>query len=819
MKFEVCKFMRNKMKNSIILILAFIASLPCFSQNIQITGKLLEKENTPLSFATVVLKSLKDSSIVKVEATNDEGSFSFNVGNESSYFVSISYLGYKDFNSEVIRQTTNLGDILLLPNEEVMSEVTVKAQRSIIEVKPDRNIFNVQGTINSTGENGLTLLRKAPGVMLDNSNKISVLGRSGVLVYIDGKRIPLSNDELTSYLQSLTSDQIDRIEIITNPGAKYEAQGNAGIIDIRLKKDKNLGSNGSVSAGFGQGRRATYNAGINGNNKTKKVNLFGNANYNGGASWFDMRFKNYQNSLLLDEQSLSISEFNNYNGRVGLDYTVNKYSTIGFLVSTQQGKSNGSNDYISRISKEATSNKIDSILRAPNESEAERSQFAYNANYAYSKDKTNINFDIDYATYASKPTNFQPNYYYSDATSAIPRSSNITTYNSPSDINIFTLKLDLENKGKSGTLGYGAKFSQVSTDNKFDFFNRIDNQDKFNNRRSNQFLYDEKVTAAYVSYNGKINKTLNFVSGIRAEHTDAIGELVVYANDLKESPAEFDYVQFFPSAGLTYSKNPMHSYSLKFGRRINRPDYRVLNPFREQLSELSFQKGNKNLRPETVNNAEFSYTYKYMYNFSLSYSQTENQITRLIGPDNIDPRAGFISWDNLANQKLLSINASIPKQFTKKWSGYFNFSGNFTDNQADYGTNGGKVDVQVVSYSIYQQQTFDLGKKFKGELSGWFSGPGVWGGVFIYDPLGSLDIGMSKKLLNDKMNLRFSFSDIFFTSGWRGTSKFNGQTGNGRGNYDSRRASLNLTFDFGNSNVKSRKRSTSSNEELKRIQS
>ena len=217
-----------------------------------------------------------------------------------------------------------------------------------------------------------------------------------------------------------------------------------------------------------------------------------------------------------------------------------------------------------------------------------------------------------------------------------------------------------------------------------------------------------------------------------------------------------------------------------------------------------------------MNNVELGYTLAYRFSFKLAYSHTANQITRLIGPDDEDPRAGFISWDNLATQKLYSINASLPFDITKWWNAYMNFGVSHTDNQADYG-DGRVVDVQAWAYNIYQQHTFDLGNKWKGEISGWYSGPGVWGGVFLYDPSYSLNLGVQRKFFNNKMNVRLSASDITFQSGWSGVARFDGQVGFGAGNWDSRRGTISISYDLGNSQVKSRKRKTGIEDETKRV--
>ncbi|MEM9931941.1 MAG: outer membrane beta-barrel family protein, partial [Bacteroidota bacterium] len=283
-------------------------------------------------------------------------------------------------------------------------------------------------------------------------------------------------------------------------------------------------------------------------------------------------------------------------------------------------------------------------------------------------------------------------------------------------------------------------------------------------------------------------------------------------------PVLQDYFSLFPSAGLTYQLNAErgNSLSLNYGRRINRPDYSVLNPFRIQVSQLSFELGNPSLRPEIVDNLELGYTLAYRYNFKLAYSLTSNQITRLIGPDPEDPRAGFISWDNLAKNTVISFNAALPFTVTSNWDAFFNISASHISNQADYG-DGAVVDLQAFSYNIFTQHTFKLPWKLTGEIGGYYTGPGIWGAVFESNVQWSFNVGLQRKFFNDQLNVRIAGADLFYEAGWSGVSRFNGQVGSGSGNYDSRRASLSLSYTFGNQKVKSRRRATGLGKEAERI--
>lgn len=787
------------------------------AQNSTITGSLADDSGKPVEFANVVLYT-PDSTIVKVETTDETGAFSIANVKAGNYFLETTCISYENFvlpNLEVISgQDLDLGQLKMSVAAVELETAVVSATRALVEIKPDRTVFNVQGTINSAGDNGLSLLRKAPGVLVDNNNNISVLSRSGVLIYVDGKRLPLSGDNLTNYLENLPAEQIDRIDIISNPGARYEAEGNAGIIDIRLKKDINLGANGSISTTYSQGQRARGNVNATANYRNKSLNSFGSLGYNEGVSYNEMYFLSFQNGLELDEIVLQERDHNGIDFRIGTDFFLNDKHTVGFLVGGYHGTGDHSSMNRIEIGSESGS-AIDSILRATNASVQDLDHGTYNLNYAFQNKATRLNIDVDYGRYRNVSNYLQPNLYYASDDETLLTEIK-TAYDTPVEIDIYTFKTDYEKEALGGTLGLGAKLSRVSTDNTFLFYDIPQSERIINNTRSNQFLYEENVYAGYVNFARPINEKWNFSAGLRLEQTDAIGDLQAFLPELQEPPVELDYLSAFPSAGLTYQYKPEHVFSANYGRRINRPDYNVLNPFREQLSELSFSKGNPFLRPEIVNNFELGYTLKYRYNFKLAYSKTLDQITRLIAPDDTDPRAGFITWDNLAVQTIYSANISLPIEVNKWWNAYMNFSGTRLDNQADYGGDA-VVDVQAWSYNIYQQHTFKLPAKFTGEVSGWFSGPGVWGGVFIYETSWSLNLGLQRKFLKEQMNVRLSVNDLFYEAGWSGYSRFNGLYSEGSGAWDSRRVSLSVSMNLGNTNVKSRNRKTGIEDEAKRV--
>ena len=802
----------------LLLAIIFISSLTIVNAQSSIAGVLHENDTIVVPFAYVALFTKNDSSMLKVETTDIDGVFKLDNLSAGQYFLKATFVSHPDLIIDNIKlsdnEVKNLGSISFLSQN--LDEVLITGERAILEVKPDRTIFNVEGTINSTGANAIELLRKAPAVTVDNNDNISVLGRSGVRVYIDGKKLPLAGDDLSGYLKNLPADQIDRIEIITTPGAKYDAEGNAGIIDIRLKKDKSMGANGSISATATQGELFRGNLSATGNYRNKKVNVFGNAGINRGDNFHNIIFKSKQNGLYLDEINNNRNNNDALSYRLGTDYFINKKNTIGFLYSGNNriGEEISYNKII--ISKQTNINSIDSILVAENTGNSKSIQNTVNLNYRfYSGKGKSLDIDLDYGNYNITNKRNQPNLYYNEGLDTI-YSQLIHSFNTPINISIYTGKLDYETDLLKGKFGVGSKISRVETKNTFEAFDVVNNSELIDNLKSNKFDYNENVYALYLSYSRKLGEKWKFISGLRAEQTLATGDLKAYNTTLQEDPVKLDYLNFFPSAGLTWDIKPKNTVSLNYGRRINRPNYSVLNPFRNQLSELSIEKGNPFLKPEIVNNLELGYTLFYMYNFKLGYSVTTDKITRLIGPDDTKPQAGFISWDNLATQSVWSFNASLPFKFNKWWSAYFNAGLSYIDNQADYGDKG-SVDIQLFSYMIYGQNTFKLFKGIKADISGYYSGPGVWGGTFVYNANWSLSAGLQKSFFKDNLKVSLKVNNIFNRIGWEGSSEFNNLVSLGNGRWDSRYVSLSLNYNFGNQKVKSSKRKTGLESEGKRV--
>ena len=791
----------------------------------KITGIIKEDNGKISNAATVTLIKAKDSSVVKYAATKEDGLYQFIGIPAGNYILKVSHVGFKQKFSDALvlgNDDITVPEILLNKLAGNLKEVTVTAERAMVEMKADKTIVNVEGTINAVGNDALELLRKSPGVMVDKDDNLSLAGKNGVQVYIDGKPSPLSGADLASYLKSMQSTQIDAIEIITNPSAKYEAAGNAGIINIRLKKNKSYGTNGTVNAGYNIGTYPKYNGGFSLNNRNSKSNIFGNYNYSEGINAFNFKLYREQGDSIFD-QTNKITSHNNgsHNFKAGADFFINKNSTIGAIVNGNIADNvTETEGPMNIIYKPA--NTITRVLHATSKNATKRNNLNYNLNYRYAVNGgKELNIDADYGFYKLRNDQFQPNDYFDPAGNKL--NSNVYRMISPTDIDIYSVKADYEQNFKKGRLGLGGKIGNVNTDNDFKRYDVYGNNEVYNKDRSNRFTYKENINAAYLNYN-RAYKGFTIQAGLRVENTNSTGQSTGLKYDGTtqkyinyDSSIKRNYVDFFPSAAITLNKNPMKQWGLSYSRRIDRPVYQDLNPFEFRLNDYTFMKGNTQLRPQYTNSIGLTYTYKYKLNTRLNYSHVKDIFTQL--PDTTERSKSFLTKKNLATQDIVSLNISYPFQY--KWYSFFvNSNSYYSKYLADFGGGDRKVNLKVFAYSFYMQNSFNLGKGWKGELSGFYNSPSIWQGFFKNKEMYSVDGGFQKTILKGAGTLKASVSDIFKTMRWSGSSSFAGQTGMASGHWESRQFKLNFNWRFGSVQVKaSRQRKLGTEEENKRTES
>ncbi len=808
------------MRNILLLFVSFFLTTALFAQ--QISGSVKDENGKGISGSTVSLLHAKDSSAVKYATSREDGQFLFSA-TDGSYIIGVTHVGHTSSFSKsfsVASENVTVPAITLNKAAADLKNVTVNSKKPIVEVRADKMIVNVEGTINSVGSDALELLRKSPGVLVDKDENISLSGKNGVQIFIDGRPTPLSGKDLSDYLKNLQSAQIEALEIIINPSAKYEAAGNAGIINIRLKKNKSFGTNGSVSAGWGIGTFPKYNSALALNHRNNKINLFGNYNYsrNRNANYMNMYREAINDSLFVGRSDMQFRG-KSHGFKAGLDYFLSQKSTLGVIVNGNLADNKFTN--LSRTNISYLPAKIpDRLLIADNRNIMSRDNVNANINYRFADTMgRELNIDADYGFYNIHSDQLQPNFTYNASGSTL-LGEEIYNMLAPSDIDIYTLKSDYEQNYKKGRLGVGGKISYVKTDNTFDRFN-LNGSGKFM-EQTNNFNYKENINAGYVNYNRQL-KGFMIQAGLRVENTNAEGHskgLRWQNNSYQsfDSTLERNYTDVFPSAAVTFNKNPLNQWNFTYSRRIDRPAYQDLNPFEFRLDKYAFMRGNTELRPQYTNSFAVTNTFKYKLNTTLNYSHVADVFSQLIDIDQNDSSKSFMTKKNLATQDITSLNISYPFQY-KSFSSFINVNSYYSHYKANNGPNR-KVDIDVFATSVYMQNSLKLATTWTVELSGWYSSPSLWQGTFKSKAMGGIDGGLQKQVLKGKGNIKASVSDIFKTMRWSSTSDYAGQFINVNGGWESRQFKLNMSYRFGNNQVKaSRQRKTGLEDENKRVNS
>ena len=801
----------------LIYILSLILSVPLVSQNIRGTVIENNEKNDAVSFANVLLFKAADSTLYKFSYTEDNGAFQFDQVAEGTYFVKVTFVGLSDYTGKTFnfdgQNTLDLGKIELDSDAIKITEVTITAQKPMMEIKPDKLILNVAGSILASGDDALSLLRKAPGVLVDNNENISLLGKSGLVIYIDGKPSPLRPADLANMLKNMSANDIESIEIISNPSAKYDAQGTAGIINIKRKKVSVAGFNGTVNTTLRQGLTKAGNAGMNVNYKNEKLNVFANASIFNNENQNHNDFYRTQNELGFRTLAENRNNVKGLNSKITADYNLSSKSTIGMIAEFNTDRFNMKTQSTTSMGNMGL-NQIDSLLVNNGDVKANTDNMNLNANYYYNGgNETTFNVDVNFGRFSRENNLYTPNRYTTPDREQVTSTFEVRNI-TPTTIDITNLKADYERKLGKGKLGAGIKSALVSTDNTLKFYNITDGGEELNESKSNRFLYDEWVNAIYANYNIQWKK-IGLNTGLRVENSNTKGELIAMQTG-NDKVVKRQYTDIFPSAGISYMASPNHNFQLSVGRRINRPNYQDLNPFEFQLDQLTFEKGNAFLNPEYTTNIQLVHTFMQRFNTTLNYSHTDNVIARLVDTSGL--KGSFITWDNIAYRKTLSIGISAPISITDKWSIFTNLNGVHTRNRADFG--GGKIiNLNVSSFNMYHQQTIQLGKGWSTEVSGWYTSPSIWEGAFIMNSMWAMGAGVSKKFDDGRTKLTINIDDIFKTNVWSGESTFGGLFMEVSGGWDSRRVRVNLSYNFGknNNNGKSRRRSTGLEEEQQRI--
>ncbi len=753
-----------------------------------ITGEIKDQQDKSISYATVLLYKQQDSVFIKSLLSDSLGRFSFQHINQGSYKIKISSIGYFEYmlqNIEVLTPKVVLPKpIVLKTNKKMLAGVSVVSSRPFIEQKVDKLIVNVSNSATSAGATALEILQKVPGVIIINDH-VTLAGKTGVVIMIDGKPSPYT--DLEGLLKDIPGNNIDKIEVISNPGSQYEASGSAGIINLVLKKNKKTGWTGSYVLGSGyslynqkdvQSNNHSYNrysGGLSLNYKNKKWNFFGSADFLHRSVFEVNNFDRIIGNEIFVQKNYYPYFYNTVNYRFSIDYQLSKKSTIGILINGNQRSGHGTSTTYTNVNDVHTNNPVSSFI-TNNLTIINRFNLTGNLNYTYKIDTAGdvIYADLDYSGYRYKNT----------ANIKIPTSNTSYFQIGQNPLNYVTLKANYTHPfSNTAKLDAGFKLSQVDISNDLLFArNEI-----MGNSQTNQFKYKEAVQAAYVSL-GKKYETFEYLAGLRAEYTFTSGAEPGNANVLNRK-----YLQLFPSVSLSQKLNKDWDLNFAYSRRIDRPQFVLLSPFSYYIDSLTYSKGNSNLLPQLTHAAKLTLHYKNSYFIAINYNHTSNTIF-----ENAPHQTGNITYfqpNNLGTHDNAVTEINIPVTIGNFITGYGDFQGIYNWYNTTYLNAIYKKDR--FNYQSNINLNFKLSQTLKAEINGFYTS-GTLNEFMTVSSFSGVNIGLQKSILNNKGKVSFSANDIFYKNST--VSIVNYEFINTRYFYrdDSRNFRLTFSYSFGN---------------------
>jgi outer membrane receptor protein involved in Fe transport len=788
--------------------------------NGEISGTVLDENRKAFPYASVSLLNAKDSTSIKGTLSSDKGTFQFGDLREGKYLVAIYVVGYKKivkgpFSISASKFSYAVAELQMQQDVTLLQGVEIVKQKPLIERQVDKTVINVENSVLATGNTALEILQKAPGVTVDKDGNISLKGKQGVMIMLDGKPTYLSSEQVANMLRSTEGNAIQSIELITNPSSKYDASGNSGIINIKLKKNRNYGTNGSLTGGAGYGRYYKANSGITLNHREQKFNVFGNYDYGrnkrfGGTDI--VRLNNTaQNATYFDQTNSSIRYRNNSNYKAGLDYFINDKNTVGFAMNGYRSNGHNTADVLTLIG--AAPLRTDSSVVAQSPSDYDYHGMTYNLNFKSTIDSMGQEFsmDADHSRYIGDENDLFDNRYF-NAAGQVSKPAYVFRNATPTSTVIWAGKADYSYPvSKEMKLEVGLKSSIVKTDNNFRSERLVGTDWQNDLGRSNQFLYDENINAAYGNLNKKFKHT-SLQLGLRLEQTNSKGNSIT-----QDKVVDRHYLNLFPSLFINQELSANHELGFSYSRRIDRPDYGSLNPFISFLDLYTFRFGNPFLKPQYTNAFEFSYTRKKTLNVTLGYSHTSDVISDVLLLDTAKKTIS-ISKENLSTQDSYNLNVNYPVQFFKWWSSSNNGTTYYNEfKTADIG--GAPYQSGRLSFNLNTTQNFTLSPTTTVELSGYYQSKQIYGTIVIDHQYG-IDMGIKQTFFKKKLDVKLAGNDIFKLQKSRVTSALSSQNYVVNERWESQVFRLTCVYRFGSSQIKgARERSGSSAAEERRVKS
>jgi hypothetical protein len=763
-----------------------------------LSGKVLVENKSPLEGAQVILLAQKDSSFVKGTASDNNGNFVFRQITPGRYFVQISMLGYKkEFRNTVVQdgKSVILSPVYMEVEAQNLKTIVVTGKRPPMEIMADKTVINIESYTLSSGNSAFSVMQNLPGVIVGNDGSFSLNGKAGTKVLIDGKTYYLGGTELVNYLKSTPASTLDKVELITNPSAKYDASGNSGIINIRTKKSKMMGFNMTLNSSFEQGDYGRFNNNVSFNHRNGKINVFGMYGYYTGHDFIDLKVIRKINSSFsplyttFDQNSFRKRADDNQYFKAGIQYYLSDMTIFEL----------SANGYSAKRSERGTINSVfytsvaknDSTLNSFTNNNEHRNNFSSSLNMLHKFNNKGKEFSVsfDYLHYSLDEDQIHNDSFMglngatTDEYSKGLKNGTIKMYSGRAD---FTYPVS-----DKFSFEAGVKSEFVDIDNASVYQKKVGVSWLPDYGLSYQFLYRENINAAYISTKYSLNK-FHLEGGIRLENTNVKGHQLGNQQH-NDSLFTKSYTNIFPTVMLSYSLNNINTFSFTYGRRIGRPNYKDLNPFTYIFDAYTYEQGNTALQPQFSDNFDISYILMNNYNIGLFYGTTQKAIVKSYIINESENRV-YVMPTNMSSYNSYGLRVGV---------GDLSFV-NFLHSSINVGLVRNNYNWNLDAFSNKNKKTtimfslnnrISLPKDWAAEVTGFYNGKMAYGQISV-SPIWRVSAGIQKKFLKGNATLGIYSNDIFNSYREKGSGIFNGTWASTNERNDRCVIGISLTYRF-----------------------
>lgn len=788
------------MKQFNLTFLLLLAGVIAYAQ--QTVSGIVKDEQSAIPSATVLLLHAVDSSLALSELTDENGSFTFKNVVDGNYLLDVRFVGYNRYLQPLVQKTGI--EVKLVRSTSQLNEVVVKSTLPQIQQKMGQITVNFEQASIPAGNNVLELLRKAPGVLVDGNGNVSMNGK-GVLITIDDKQTYLSGEDLNNYLQSIPAEQVAQFELMSQPTAKYDAEGNTGIINIKMRLSKKAGLSGNVALSYGQGLKSSTHNSANLRYKKDKLSMQANAGYYLGQGFLKQKLERTASDIATNTPLSHVSQyadlneiFEDYSLQLGADYAFSDKVKAG---GTVQGI------YHPNKERDVTTGTITDFVnntQTQNESVNERGFVRYNTNTtAYVKykpaDEQTITADFAYRSSDQQDGQLLTSRNYGE--NGVEQDDFVLKSRFPLSLDVYVAQADYAGKIKDLQVQVGIKAAFV--DNMLGSFNEKLKDDiwVYDANASNNYIYKENINAAYVNVSEEISTKWQAQAGLRVEQT--------HINGLEETTgAKFDrsFTSCFPTAYVSYKADDKNTFEVNAGRRINRPSYRSLNPFVFYLSQYSSRGGNPNLLPSFRKSLELKHNYNNHLFSSISVARVNGEVNDVTIYDAVTKAVHFTMANNV-NKFNTHFSCNYNQQIVPWWTLMAGYDWYYNDYE-DYNGNavatshGHSVSINnQFSFSGWNIDTVYVLNSGDLQTAAERNGPNQW-----------MNASVSKKIWKDSATIKLSANDPFAIYIYTPSRNSNGVVMNASSQFATQQFSLGFTYNFGRNGENAQLRNANSEE-------